>query len=781
MIFFDCETTQDTLLQCENGNLPSTSRCQNCKDKEEACNQCTLCQNCGKSWCGSKEHKVNFICMQTACDHCKDKQISDEPKCNFCGVRCSMCDKKDKKEFKKEPCFKTCGFRERIFRGEHATDAFCRRVFTEQYTNAVVLSHNGSGYDNYFLIDWLIKNSIRPDVIFNGSKIMYMAINRGLNIRVLDSLNFLPMKLSKIPKAFGLKELKKGYFPHFFNTMENQNYIGPYPDSTYYGCDYMSKDDRSDFLSWYKTKTNEVFDFAKEMKEYCCSDTTILREGVLRFRDLMLEVTGTGKTKNTHGQGVDVLDYVTIASVCMGVYKTNFLKEQYDVEVLRQDTDDIDQIPMTFTEKGFDVLDHDTWKSSETFLSENPQSKFGQRKFVKSPLAHVPSEGYTKRYNHSKSSIVWLEWMMKEEKMSIQHALNRGEFKIPGTKFHVDGYCQETNEVFEFLGGGRTDTTKLYHKVENEDKIKYVDFTSLYPWTNKYCRYPLHHPEIITKDFEELDTYFGLCKVKILPPRHLYHAVLPYRCHGKLTFPLCRTCADTKHQGKCTHNEQERSITGTYATPEVMVAKEKDYVQLFLKIKQEASGFPPHCQTEEEKRDYIRLYKENEGIDLDYDSIKIISDPTKVVENFHIVSNDTIQLEWTQNSKFPPVDAKTNIFIAIFTTMWARLKLYEVLDMLDDRVLYTDTDSCIYVSQKGKPEPSLGNYLGELTSEIPADEGHIVEFVSGGPKNYAYRTLKTETCKVKGFTLNFTNSNIVNFNAVKGDDHIGQGHVQNVN
>ncbi|XP_063419197.1 uncharacterized protein LOC134702019 [Mytilus trossulus] len=409
---------------------------------------------------------------------------------------------------------------------------------------------------------------------------------------------------------------------------------------------------------------------------------------------------------------------------------------------------------MTFTEKGFDVLDHDTWKSSETFLSENPQSKFGQRKFVKSPLAHVPSEGYTKRYNHSESSIVWLEWMMKEEKMSIQHALNQGEFKILGTNFHVDGYCQETNEYFEFLVGERTDTTKLYYKVQNEEKIKYVDFTSLYPWTNKYCRYPLHHPEIITKDFEELGSYFGLCKVKILPPRHLYHAVLPYRCHGKLTFPLCRTCADTQYQGKYTHTEQERSITGTYATPEVMVAKEKgyrvlklyevwhfpddtqydkntnsgglftDYVQLFLKIKQEASGFPQHCRTEEEKREYIRCYKENEGIDLDYDSIKvnpglrslaklclnsfwgkfgqrlflkkhsffheseadkffqIISDPTKVVENFHIVSNDTIQLEWTQNSKFPPVDAKTNIFIAIFTTMWARLKLYEVSDML---------------------------------------------------------------------------------------------------
>ncbi|CAC5402773.1 unnamed protein product [Mytilus coruscus] len=397
----------------------------------------------------------------------------------------------------------------------------------------------------------------------------------------------------------------------------------------------MNTDDRKDFLTWYRTKTNEVFDFAKEVREYCCSDTTILREGVLRFRDLMLEVTGTENTENTRRQSVDVLDYVTIASVCMGIYKTNFLKEQYDVEVKMQDTEHIEMKPMKSTQKGFDVWDQETWKSSDMFLSENSQRSFGQRKFVRSPLAHVPSKGYTKRFNHSRSSILWLEWMMNEENVFIQHALNRGEFKIPGTKFHVDGYCQETNDVFEFLGGGRTDTTKLYHKVGKDEQIKHVDFTSLYPWTNKYCRYPLHHPEIITNNFEDLDKNFGLCHVKILPPTNLYHAVLPYRCHGKLIFPLCRTCVETTNQGKCTHNDQERCITGTYATPEIMLAQEKgyrvlkvhevwhfpdstqydkktnsgglftDYVQMFLKIKQEASGFPLHCTSEEDKREYI--------------------------------------------------------------------------------------------------------------------------------------------------------------------------------
>ncbi|CAC5359404.1 unnamed protein product [Mytilus coruscus] len=624
-----------------------------------SCNN--FCTNCLKPY----SHKHTHSCKTTCTVYCSSNCILTDStlSCRACNRTCRSIacfyrlieEKKTKKGL---------SYRERIFRGEYAIDAFCRRVFTEQYKNGVVLSHNGSGYDNYFLIDWLISNSIRPDIIFNGTQIMYMVVGRGLNIRVLDSLNFLPMKLSKIPKAFGLKELKKGYFPHFFNTMDNQNYIGPYPDIKYYGCDYMNKDDRKDFLT---------------------CDTTILREGVLRFRDLMLEVTGTEKMENTHRQSVYVLDYASIASMCMGIYKTNFLKEQYDVEVKTQDTDHIEMKSMQSTQKGFDVWDRDTWKSFVIFLSENPQRSFGQRKFVRSPLAHVPTEGYTKRYNHSRSSILWFEWMMNEGNVFIQHALNCRKFKIPGTKFHVDGYCQETNAVFEFLGGGRTDTTKLYHKAENDEKIKNADCTSLYPWTNKYCRYPLHHPEIIPNNFEDLDKYFGLCKVKILPPRNLYHAVLPYRCHGKLTFPLCRTCVETKNQDNTQYDKKTNS-GGLLA----------DYVQMFLKFKQEASGFHPYCTLEEEKREYVRLYKENEGIDFDYDNIKVspglrslaklclnsfwgkfgqwlflkrhsffheseadkffqklVSDPTKVVENFQIVSNDAIQLEWTQHFKSP--------------------------------------------------------------------------------------------------------------------------------
>lgn len=47
-----------------------------------------------------------------------------------------------------------------------------------------------------------------------------------------------------------------------------------------------------------------------------------------------------------------------------------------------------------------------------------------------------------------------------------------------------------------------------------------------------------------------------------------------------------------------------------------------EYVNTFLKIKQEASGFPSDCDSEELKREYIRQYKENEGIDLEYEKIQ---------------------------------------------------------------------------------------------------------------------------------------------------------------
>jgi hypothetical protein len=56
------------------------------------------------------------------------------------------------------------------------------------------------------------------------------------------------MALAKFPKTFGLSELKKGYFPHFFNIPKNQYYKGPYPPPEDYGAEFMSVEDNKTFI-----------------------------------------------------------------------------------------------------------------------------------------------------------------------------------------------------------------------------------------------------------------------------------------------------------------------------------------------------------------------------------------------------------------------------------------------------------------------------------------------------------------------------------------------------
>ena len=53
---------------------------------------------------------------------------------------------------------------------------------------------------------------------------------------------------------------------------------------------------------------------------------------------------------------------------------------------------------------------------------------------------------------HSSKAIQWLTQVMDSQQIHIQHAMNGGEYSIPTTRYHADGYCAETNTVYEFHG-----------------------------------------------------------------------------------------------------------------------------------------------------------------------------------------------------------------------------------------------------------------------------------------------------------------------------------------
>ncbi|GAB0094162.1 DNA-directed DNA polymerase [Sergentomyia squamirostris] len=229
-----------------------------------------------------------------------------------------------------------------------------------------------------------------------------------------------------------------------------------------------------------------------------------------------------------------------------------------------------------------------------------------------------------------------------------------------------------------------------------------------------------------------------------------------------------------------------------------------DYVDNFLKIKQQSSGWPTGTESDVAKENYIREYLEKEGIKLDPAEIRvnkgmrslakivlnslwgrfIMRDDhpkTQVCNSFEdlnkLISSEDIdilnfyyggpkQLFVSYKYRYDadaPVNKYGNIGVGICTTTNARIKLYSVLSKLGRNLFYCDTDSMIYVVPNGQKNPlECGKFLGELTDEIEeyGENSFIEEFVSCGPKAYGLKiNLKsTNSYKYKivfkGITMN---------------------------
>jgi hypothetical protein len=79
------------------------------------------------------------------------------------------------------------------------------------------------------------------------------------HLKFIDSICYLPFPLRKLFGAFGLTA-SKSWYPHYFNTMENLNYVGQIPDRSYYGEIKMSVGETTEFLASYEYQKSAVFD-----------------------------------------------------------------------------------------------------------------------------------------------------------------------------------------------------------------------------------------------------------------------------------------------------------------------------------------------------------------------------------------------------------------------------------------------------------------------------------------------------------------------------------------
>ena len=267
--------------------------------------------------------------------------------------------------------------------------SFCQWLFSKK--KSVAIAHNFRAFDGIFIMEYILKTITNfdkmPSILLKGAKLLSIEF-RGL--KLIDSLSFLPMPLSKFTKTFDLKELKKGFWPHTFNTRKNQNYVGKWPEPNYYGVDFMREEQKLEFDKFYEENKNKIFDFKKECIAYCTSDVDLLMKGCLEFRKNIQDMTKCDKFKN----GIDpFMCSITIAGLCHYIFRNTMLE--------------------------------------------------------KDKIAIIPENGYFNPAN-SKKALAWLEYLSKNLNINIKHNGNGQEVKIGD--YYVDGFCHETNTAYEFLG-----------------------------------------------------------------------------------------------------------------------------------------------------------------------------------------------------------------------------------------------------------------------------------------------------------------------------------------
>ena len=196
--------------------------------------------------------------------------------------------------------------------GQNAREMLCKWTFDHPVNEgAVLIAHNSSNYNAHFILPYLITNGEYPEILVNGGQLLEIKIKTG-NAKLIDSCCFIAMPLSRFSDTFNILHTK-GTFPSMFNVSDNYN--GPLPGLKYYDPNGIYGPLRTQLIEWHKAHKNYVFDFAKEIQEYCKADVQLLKSGCIKFRNVFITDTG-----------IDPIQSCTIAGACMNVLRTSHLK-----------------------------------------------------------------------------------------------------------------------------------------------------------------------------------------------------------------------------------------------------------------------------------------------------------------------------------------------------------------------------------------------------------------------------------------------------------------------
>ena len=406
----------------------------------------------------------------------------------------------------------------------------------------------------------------------------------------------------------------------------------------------------------------------------------------------------------------------------------------------------------------------------------------------------------------------WLELRDRSERITalsneFRYHLDKGPGLCPRaalyggrTEVIKRHYVAQPGEIIKF-----EDVVSLYPSVQLKSHYPVGPFT---------VQFGYELPKI--SDFIQImrnNPTAGAALVTVSPPARLELPTLPFKVDNVLCFALCPKCAEFLTY-PCNHTKEERYICGAYTYVELLEAVDSGYTIIELhellfckkvaKIFEKAiktiaalkigySGWPAHVKTDQQKREYVESFRA-QGIELllqdmksnkscatiwkiflnglwgrlalnrsRYKSLGIAKTTKELIalyksQGSHKLENlvNSIKSEkviYEYSEEKPKKNADCNVLVAAMVTSLARRVLLKRMRSVKG-LLYADTDSCIYVAQRGDAEADkgighvLGSWSCEITSKFSSDF-EIIEFIALAPKSYGLKLKNKKTGEIK--------------------------------
>src|SRR6266481_6178646 len=133
-----------------------------------------------------------------------------------------------------------------------------------------------------------------PAIVMNSSRVMQITIKtKEVELRFIDSLNFIPFPLRKFPKLFGFED-SKSFFPYSMVNAGTINYQGDMPEKSSFE---IAAQDQTDFDEFYQSELinlesgDGIWDLKVTATKYCVQDVHVLFCGLLTYLKSFYKIT----------------------------------------------------------------------------------------------------------------------------------------------------------------------------------------------------------------------------------------------------------------------------------------------------------------------------------------------------------------------------------------------------------------------------------------------------------------------------------------------------------